>query len=241
MHVGADLLTQVGDLVDERNLGREKTIRRVLDQLGGLQRGKQDRRFVQIERPIEVAQDGLGTCRFEAANHPIRSHEILDRRTFAQEFRVRGDIEVGVGPHLAHDAADFPPGADGNGRFCDHDGVPVERLGDLARRIEHVAEIRFAVAPPARRADGNKHRVRRGNRRRQVGGEFEPPDPDVHMDQALQTRLEYRHRSGLQVSNLFLIHVHAGNFVAELRETSTGNQSDIAGTNHSDAHGGNPL
>ena len=38
LHVGADPLAQVGDLVDEGDLGREEAVGGVLDQLGRLER-----------------------------------------------------------------------------------------------------------------------------------------------------------------------------------------------------------
>ena len=53
VHVGADLLAEIGDLVDEGDLGREEGVGRVLDQLGGLEVGEDDRRLDQIERPVE--------------------------------------------------------------------------------------------------------------------------------------------------------------------------------------------
>ena len=45
LDVGADLLAQVGDLVDEGDLGREEGVGGVLDQLGGAPVGEQDRRL----------------------------------------------------------------------------------------------------------------------------------------------------------------------------------------------------
>ena len=49
LHVGADALAQVGHLVDEGDLGREEGVGRVLDQLGGLERGEQDRGLDQVQ------------------------------------------------------------------------------------------------------------------------------------------------------------------------------------------------
>ena len=38
LDIGADRLAQIGDLVDEGDLGREKGVGGVFDQLGGLER-----------------------------------------------------------------------------------------------------------------------------------------------------------------------------------------------------------
>jgi hypothetical protein len=54
LHVGTNLLGKVGNLVYERDLGREKGIRRILDKLGGTSVGKENRRLVQIEWPINL-------------------------------------------------------------------------------------------------------------------------------------------------------------------------------------------
>ena len=44
LHVGADFLAQIGDLVDEGDLGREEGVGGIFDQLGGAPVGEQDRR-----------------------------------------------------------------------------------------------------------------------------------------------------------------------------------------------------
>src|SRR5205807_1068207 len=50
---GADGFAEIGHLVDEGNLCREKGVGRVFDQLGGFQRREHDRRLEQIERTVE--------------------------------------------------------------------------------------------------------------------------------------------------------------------------------------------
>src|SRR3546814_2569562 len=53
VHVGADLLAEIGDLVDNGDLGGEEGVAGVLGQLGGLQAGEENRRFDQVERRSE--------------------------------------------------------------------------------------------------------------------------------------------------------------------------------------------
>ena len=48
LDIGADLLAQIGDLVDEGDLGREKRVRGIFDQLGGPAIREQQRRFVEL-------------------------------------------------------------------------------------------------------------------------------------------------------------------------------------------------
>ena len=54
LHVGADLLAQVGDLVDEADLGRQERVRRVLGQLGGAAGHDQQARLVAEQRPVDL-------------------------------------------------------------------------------------------------------------------------------------------------------------------------------------------
>ena len=60
LHVGADRFAQVGDLVDEGDLGGEEGIGGVFDQLGGAPADIDDRRRVQIERPVDFRQHVAG-------------------------------------------------------------------------------------------------------------------------------------------------------------------------------------
>src|SRR3712207_7386889 len=50
---GADLLAQLRDLVDEGDLGREKSVGGILGKFGGAPGGDKDRRLVEVKRPVE--------------------------------------------------------------------------------------------------------------------------------------------------------------------------------------------
>ncbi len=54
LHVGADLLAQVGDLVDEGDLGGQERVGGVFDEFGGAPAGVEDRRLVEVERPVDA-------------------------------------------------------------------------------------------------------------------------------------------------------------------------------------------
>ena len=73
LDVGADRLAQIGDLVDEGDLGREKGVGGVFDQLGGLDVGEHDRRLDQIERPVERAQHRRAPARCRRRSPPGRA------------------------------------------------------------------------------------------------------------------------------------------------------------------------
>ena len=97
LNIGAQRLAQIGDLVDEGYLGREKGVGRVFDQLGGLYVGEQHRRLDQIERPVELAHDGPRPLAVGADHHSVGTHEIVDRRALAQKLRVGGNVKAVVG------------------------------------------------------------------------------------------------------------------------------------------------
>ena len=234
--VGADLLAEIGDLVDEGDLGREEAVGGVLDQLGGPDAGEDDRRLDQEERPVELAHHLAGPLAAGADHHPVRPHEINDRRAFAQELRVRGDVEFGRRIGRLDAARHLAAGAHRHRRLGDDDGIAGERLGDLLRRGEDVAEIGMAVAAPARRADGDEYRIRPRRGRRQVGAEGEPAGPHVAVDQRLEPGLVDRHLAAPQPLDLGLVLVDAGDLDAELGEAGAGHQPDIAAADHHDAH-----
>ena len=160
LHVGADLFGQIGDLVDEGDLGGEEGVGGVFDQLGGAPVGEQDRRAVEIKRAIELAHH-LARARIVAADHDaVGQLEIPDGGAFAQEFRIRHHREVRVRARFADDALDLVAGADRHGRLGDHHGEAVERgRRSRARRHRRKLKIGMAVAAARGRADGDEHRV----------------------------------------------------------------------------------
>ena len=88
MNVGADLFTEIGDLVDKGDLGRQEGVAGVFDQLGGFQTGEHDRRFDQKQRAVKFAHDRARAFAVGADDHPIGAHKIANRRALAQKFGV---------------------------------------------------------------------------------------------------------------------------------------------------------
>ena len=59
-----------------------------------------NRRLVEIERAVDFAHHFAGALGVAADHDAVGAAEILDRRAFAQEFRIGGDVEIGVGTAL---------------------------------------------------------------------------------------------------------------------------------------------
>jgi hypothetical protein len=232
----ADSLAQVGDLVDEGDLGGEERVRRVLGQLGGAPAGVEDRRLIEIERPIDLGHHLLGALVGQADDDAVGMLEVLDRGALAQELGIGDDRDVGVGPCLADDSLDLVAGADRHGRLGDHHGKTLQRGRDLARGRVHVGEVGVAVAAPRRRADRDEHRVGGGDRRLESGREIEPPAAHVVLDQAIEIGLVDRDLALAQRLDLLRVLVDAGHVMAEVGEARARDEADIAGADHGDAH-----
>jgi hypothetical protein len=116
------------------------------------------------------------------------------------------------------------------------DGEPRNRGRDLARGHVDVAEVGMAVAAPRRRADRDEHRLRLGDRPREVGGEIEPPLAHVGGHQAVEAGLEYGNVSIAQARDLGAVFVDAGHVVTEVGKACPGHEPDISGADHGDAH-----
>ena len=243
LHVGADLLAEIGHLVDEGDLGGEKRVGRVFDQLGGAPAGEHDRRLVDEQRPVELAHHPARPLVLGADHDAVRPLEVLDRRALAQEFRIRHHREIGVGAELADDRLDLVVGADRDGRFGHDDREAIHLARDLARRRRR---RRTRSAKPSPRRDGvptaMKHRVggtdRRGpsrvvkNRR---------PGLDVALDQRLRPGSKIGIAPLLQPLDLGGVLVDAGDDMAEVGEAGPRHEPDIAGADHGYPHAGTLL
>ena len=84
LHVRAGGLADGGDGVDVGNLQREKGIRRVLDEFGGVDVRDDDRR---LERRVNFLHRGDGPLRADADDNAVGIHQIADGKAFAEKFR----------------------------------------------------------------------------------------------------------------------------------------------------------
>jgi hypothetical protein len=241
LDIGADPFAQIGDLVDEGDLGREKGIRRVFHQFGSLDIGEQHRCLAQIERPVELAHNLPGPVVVGADHHPVGAHEVLDCRALAQKFRVRGDVEITTRTNPAQDLGDLAPGADRHRRLGHDDRVaPGSGLGqspaDLRSRGKDIAEVGVPVAAPRRGAYRDEDRIGPFDRRQELGGKGQPPRRRIGRDQRLEPRLVDRHFAAPQPRNFCRIRVDTGDRNSEFGKTRSRNQTHIPRPDHCDAH-----
>ncbi len=90
LHVRAGGFADGGDGVDVGNLQREKRIRRVLDEFGGIDVGDDNRR---VERRVNLLHGRDRPLRADADDHAVGLHQIADGKTFAEKFRIADDIK----------------------------------------------------------------------------------------------------------------------------------------------------
>ena len=83
LHVRAEFFAQIGDFIDEGNLGGEEGIGRLLDELGGPAAGVKDRSLVQVERAVNFSQNSFRAFVVGPDDDSIGVLEIMDRGTFS--------------------------------------------------------------------------------------------------------------------------------------------------------------
>ena len=169
LHVGPGLLAQIGDLVDEGDLRRQKGVGGVFGQFRGAPPDKMQRRLVEAQGAVDFGHHFARARVVGADHHPVGTLKVLDRRALAQKLGVGDHGEIGVRPDLANDPLDLVAGADRHRRFIDDDREAVQRRGDGLGGGENIGEIGVAVAAPRRRADADEHRRRAAHRRAQLG------------------------------------------------------------------------
>src|SRR4030095_4734560 len=94
--IRSHFFAQVCHFIDEGNLGGEKRIRSILDQLSCFGSRYHKWSFYEIERSVDVLHDRRRMLAVSPNNDPIRAHEILNRRSFAQELWIGNYVK----PHL---------------------------------------------------------------------------------------------------------------------------------------------
>ena len=159
LHIGTDPFAEVGDLVDEGDLGGQEGIGRIFGQFGRAAGRPDDRCPVQVERPVELLHDRAGSTIFRAEHDAVGSLEILDRGAFAQELRVGHDGPRDVGPGVAQDALDLVAGPHRNGRLSHHDRGARDGNRDISCRPVDVGQVGVSVTASRRRADRDHHHL----------------------------------------------------------------------------------
>ena len=88
MDIRTHALTKIGHLVDIGDLDSQKGVARIFDQLARFETGHQDWCFYEIEWTIELAENVARAIALGTDNNPVRTHEIRNGCTLAQEFGI---------------------------------------------------------------------------------------------------------------------------------------------------------
>ena len=233
-HVRSRRLTDVGDGVDEGDLGGEEGVRGVLDDLGGGEIGDD---HGPLEGGVQL-DEGHGHLLGGRADHDaIGTKGVLDGGALAEELGIRHDVEL-HGARLVP-ADDFPhelARAYGHRRLVDHDLVAVHAAADLGSHRLDLGEVGLARVL-GRGAHRDEDDVGVAYARAHVGGEGEAPVIHVAGDHLLETGLVDGHAAGAQGLDLVAVLVHADDVVAEVGEDRPRHESDISGADDADVHG----
>ena len=224
-HVGAGLLADVGDLVDERDLRGQERVGGELDHLGALDVRAHDRR---VERRVELGHRVAGPVAVVADDDAVGLEEVLDRRALLEELGA-GDVAEALLALLAERALDVVAGAARHGRLHDQ-RVAVGR----GHRVDDGVDGReVGVARVGRRrADGDEQQARVLERVREVRGEVQAVA--VARDEVLEARLPDRDPALLEALDLLRVDVDAVDVGAQLREARRGDEADVPRADHAD-------
>jgi hypothetical protein len=110
-------------------------------------------------------------------------------------------------------------------------------LADAARDRQHVRQVGRPVFL-RRRSHRDKRELTILHALRVVRREAQAAALQVALDQRFQARLVDRDPAVFEAGDLLDREVHAGHFVAHLRQARRGHQTHVAGTDHTDFHFG---
>ena len=179
-HVGVHRFAQVGDRVDERDLGGEERVRRVLDHLGRRRVGHEDRRLhVAVEVGDAHRDRGVVAPDHDAAG----VQEVAHRVALAEELGVRRHADVVGGAGLGSSSrATISGRTDRHRRLVDHDRARPRARARSRGTTASTAERSAAPVSRLRRLHAEEHELgvaRRGRRRRRRSGSRPEPRPSA--------------------------------------------------------------
>src|SRR5476649_372479 len=239
LDVGTQVFSQLSDLVDEADLGRQHAVGGVFGQLGATQVHAHDAVMVAVERCVDFTHHFAHF--FAGATHDdtVRAAAIADRRAFFKELGVGDHIELqraaGLGEDLVDVGGHGVAAADRHGGFLHQDQgfftIAGNRLADrekaaqvcrtvFARRGADRDEQHFAVL------DGQLH----------VAGELQVAGFQALFHQVRQTRFEDRDVAFAKLLDLRLVNVHADDVVADLSQYRRLHETYVTATEDADFH-----
>jgi hypothetical protein len=202
---------------------------------------------IAVERRVQafhqLARAQAGIVLVMAEHDAIGAHEVVDRRAFFQELRIRDDRETmrfargkpALREFLFDDRTHTLRGADRNRGLVDDDLEAVHRAADVAGRFENVLEVCRAVFI-GRRADGNELHFAVRYAGLDVGRKRDAPRRPGARDDFLQTRLVNRHTAIVEDLDLARIDIQTENVVADFGKTRASDKANVARADDGDFH-----
>src|ERR1700691_4725932 len=95
----------------------------------------------------------------------------------------------------------------------------------------------MAIASPRWRAYGDENRIRLSYCIREIDIEIKSSGCDIACHELVKSGLVNRYFAVLKGGNLSQNLIYASHFITKISEAGPGNQSDVARSNHYDAHG----
>src|SRR5690606_4911102 len=219
--------------------GREHRVGGVLGEFRRAARHHHDPVAIALEWRIELAHLRLCLRILDAEDDAIGLHEILDRRAFLEELRVRHhrerDLDTALGEHLADGGLDAVRRADRHRALVDHHPIVLDVLPDGPRHRQHVAEVRRPVL--VRRGAHRDHdHLAEGDRL--LGRQREAQAAGLHVggDDALEARLVDRDVPLAQAIDLDLVGIDAQHLVPAIGQAGTCHETDISRPDHAHFH-----
>ena len=221
------------DGIDVGDFQREEAVGGVLDQFGAVDVGDENRCHERLIYFLHHRQRAVAVATNDDA---VGFHEVIHRAAFAEELGIADDIEFHTGLGIAADGlGDALAGFHGHGAFVHDDAVAAEADGDFTRDLFDETEVNTSIF------------LRRGGHRNEdhfavidsiggAGGELEALGDNVFAHHGFETRLVDGNFPCQQAVDFGFVIVHAENMVADLGETGTCGESDIAGADDCDLH-----
>ena len=218
LNVGAQVFGQLGNLVDEADLGGQHAVGGVLGQFGAAQVHEDDAVVVAVERRVEVAHYVTHFFTLTADDDPVRAAAVGNGGAFLEEFRVGDDIELQLtagGTQIVENVvAQGVAGTDRHRGFLHQDYRRHAMAGNRITHRQHVFQVGRTVFI-RRRAHGNKQHFTVFDGEFLIVGKAQASAFQVVLDHGCQARLEDGHMTLLQRFDLALVNVHANDIVTD--------------------------
>src|SRR6185437_601819 len=232
-------LRQIRQLVHEADLGGEHRVSSIFGQLSRADVHHHQAVVVARERLVEGAHQLRGARVIRADDHPVRLHEVLDRRALLEEFRVGHDVEFDRRDSGLEGRLDLPAhlvrGSHRYSGLSDDYAIAAHVAGNGPRGGQYVPQIRGAVLI---RGGPDRDELEKPvlDAAGRICGEFDTPGFGVATDQRLEAGFMDGDLTAAQPLDLVGIDVDAHDMVAGVRQACACNQSDIAGPKDCDTH-----